>query len=479
MEQSNPGRIIFDLTTTLRWAGTPVGIVRVERELALRARANPDIVFAFFNPIELKFHAIESATVDAFLFGGASLDTLGLNDPAKPGRRRTERIPPALRSAALWVLQSRRKLFQTIERIRLRAGNASIAAIVERMQRPLITEKYRSMLLKPDGSRRAHMTPDMVSGPAIQFQSGDTLVCVGSSWAHLNIEAISRARQHIGFRLVVLCHDIIPLLFPHFYMTHDVEAFRDYFHIAFPASDIVLFTSRKVESDALSYCHLHGLALRQTAVVPLGASFPSAKSDNLALPAGLQKDRYALFVSTIEPRKGHALIYDVWLKLLQENVPQRSQFKLVFVGRPGWMVDGLMRALKEDARLADTLLVLTNVGDDLLESLYQGAAFCLYPSMYEGYGLPVVEAFFHGKAVLASNGGALPEVAGEFSPCLDPMSPDLWHDMLKRWIEEPAARAPYEQAIRSRFSHPTWDDAAAAFFASIRNTDKRAIVPKS
>ncbi|MBF8254705.1 MAG: glycosyltransferase WbpX, partial [Deltaproteobacteria bacterium] len=118
-------------------------------------------------------------------------------------------------------------------------------------------------------------------------------------------------------------------------------------------------------------------------------------------------------------------------------------------------------------RLQGTIVVLPGVDDRQLAGLYADAAFCLYPSAYEGYGLPVIEAFFHGKAVLASTGGAIPEVVGEFSPCLDPRDTDLWYSTLKRWIVDPNARAPYEDAIRRRFRHPTWDEAAARFFREI------------
>jgi glycosyltransferase involved in cell wall biosynthesis len=175
-----------------------------------------------------------------------------------------------------------------------------------------------------------------------------------------------------------------------------------------------------------------------------------------------------LLVSTIEPRKGHRMIYEAWLKLLAEGVPQRANLKLVFCGCIGWMVGDLMRELRDDARVAGNLVVITDADDATLWTLYRDAAFCLYPSRYEGFGLPVIEAFSHGKAVLASSGGAVPEVVRDFSPCLDPGDAAAWQRMLRTWIEEPAARAPYEQRIRAAFHHPTWDEAAERFFALVR-----------
>jgi glycosyltransferase involved in cell wall biosynthesis len=185
------------------------------------------------------------------------------------------------------------------------------------------------------------------------------------------------------------------------------------------------------------------------------------------LPAGLEPDRYAVLVSTIEPRKGHRMIYEAWLKLLEAGIPQRTRFKLVFAGRIGWLVDDLVAELRGDPRLAGTLEILTDADDDEIAALYRHAAFCLYPSQYEGYGLPVIESFFHGKAVLASTGGAVPEVVGDLSPCLDPDDGARWLAMLGQWIEHPDARAAYVERIRTSFHRPTWEASAEAFFALV------------
>ena len=157
------------------------------------------------------------------------------------------------------------------------------------------------------------------------------------------------------------------------------------------------------------------------------------------------------------------------MKLIDAGVPQRACFKLVFAGRKGWMIDDLMGDLRRDPRIAGTLEVFTDADDQKVTALYRNAAFCLYPSRYEGYGLPVIEAFHHGKAVLASTGGAVPELVGDFSPCLDPDDGEAWRRMLQTWIEDPPARAVYEERIRTSFRHPGWDESARAFFALVRD----------
>jgi glycosyltransferase involved in cell wall biosynthesis len=230
-----------------------------------------------------------------------------------------------------------------------------------------------------------------------------------------------------------------------------------------------------VAADARAWCRTNSLALGQTALVPLGADLPVAPG---ALPPGLVPGHYALLVSTIEPRKGHRIVLDAWRGLLDACIPQRAGFRLVFAGRVGWMVDDLMRDLREDPRVAESVMTITDAGDATLAALYRDAAFCLYPSRYEGFGLPVIEAFQYGKAVLASTGGAVPETVGGLSPCLDPDDVAEWRTMLGRFIADPSARAPYEARIRAEFRHPGWDEAAARVFAVVRDATSAAGTPQ-
>jgi len=460
-------RIIFDASTLARWFGPPVGIVRVEHELARWAHKHmPEVIFAGFNPNRQRYQQIGRKELEALILGSASIDTLGLSDPAGPGRRKTDRIPALIRPTALWVLQFRRKLLQTLERIRLRTGSSGMMYGVDKLQRLIMSRKHETFMVEHDGRRRAYIPWDMAVSADIDLRSMDILVCAGAGWAHTNIRAITRLKQSANFALALLCHDIIPLLFPEFYKPRDAEVFRDYFEIAFPLADLVVFTSHKVAADARAYCEARGIALRRIAVSPLGADSISRAPALGGLPAGLEQGKYALLVSTVEPRKGHRMIYNIWQRLLKEGIPRTIGFKLLFVGRPGWMVDDLMQVLSKGGGADGSLHYLPSASDRTLAALYQNAAFCLYPSLYEGYGLPVFEAFSHGKAVLASNGGALGEISGELSPLLDPSDEEAWYRGLKAWILDPGARAPFEKAIRG-FKHQSWAEAAAAFFCLI------------
>src|SRR5262249_48461875 len=153
-------------------------------------------------------------------------------------------------------------------------------------------------------------------------------------------------------------------------------------------ADIVIVTARQVAADVARYCEGHGLPVPAMQSFRLGCDLVLPAAAAGRLPDGLTPGRYACFVSTIEPRKGHRLLLNIWRRLEAAGIPQDAGFKLVFVGRRGWLVDDLMSDLQADPSFGKSLLVLSGISDADLAALYRNAAFGLYPSLYEGYGLP-------------------------------------------------------------------------------------------
>src|SRR5205807_156017 len=100
--------------------------------------------------------------------------------PARLGKRKTDRIPAALRPLAVWVLQLRRAALQALERIRLGSASARTASFVDALQRAIMNDKYRAIMVKADGSRRAYLPIDMAVGPPVDLTARDTLVCSGA-----------------------------------------------------------------------------------------------------------------------------------------------------------------------------------------------------------------------------------------------------------------------------------------------------------
>jgi glycosyltransferase involved in cell wall biosynthesis len=181
----------------------------------------------------------------------------------------------------------------------------------------------------------------------------------------------------------------------------------------------------------------------------------------VALPREIASLRgpYVLFVSTMTPRKNHRLLVEAWVALWERHRDRTPS--LVFVGGGG--PDEPLAAALERARAAgDRVIRLADIDDGALDALYRHAWLTAYPSLGEGYGLPVAEALGKGKICLSSDRGGLREIAPGL---VDPIDPDDFRSVVaqvSRYLDDPNAVAAREGEIRSRFRSTGWADTAAA-----------------
>jgi glycosyltransferase involved in cell wall biosynthesis len=166
----------------------------------------------------------------------------------------------------------------------------------------------------------------------------------------------------------------------------------------------------------------------RTVVTPLAADehFFSAQAGDVRPRHGLNRD-YVLAVGTLEPRKNLPALIEAFTGLPDTH-------DLVLVGALGWETGETQAAI---ARHPDRIKALGHVSDADLASLYAGAALFAYPSLYEGFGLPVLEAMAAGAPVLTSNISSLPEVAGDAAILVDPRSVDAIREGLRRGLADP------------------------------------------
>src|SRR5262249_54027712 len=148
---------------------------------------------------------------------------------------------------------------------------------------------------------------------------------------------------------------------------------------------------------------------------------------------------FVLSVSTIEARKNHELLYHVWDRLVArhgDRVPP-----LVLAGMVGWGVPDLLTRIRLNPRLAGKGLILDHVDDHELLWLYEHSLFTLFPSFYEGWGLPVAESLTLGRPCIVSNAGAVLEASQRLVPALDPLDFGAWYAEIERWLFDPSALA--------------------------------------
>ncbi len=181
---------------------------------------------------------------------------------------------------------------------------------------------------------------------------------------------------------------------------------------------------------------------------------------------GLERP-YVLAVGTIEPRKNLPRLIEAFNAL---PAALRSAHDLVLVGAAGWQTGETLGAA---AAHRDLVRVLGHVPDVDLPALYSGAALFAYPSLYEGFGLPVLEAMAAGVPVLTSARSALPEVAGDAAIYCDPFDVRSIRAGLERGLADPDAAAKLAQRGRLRAARFSWDDFASGTLAAIERAASR------
>lgn len=148
----------------------------------------------------------------------------------------------------------------------------------------------------------------------------------------------------------------------------------------------------------------------------------------------LGKEPYILSVGTLQPRKNYEMLFRAF-----HDVAKNLSIKLIIVGGLGWMYDHIQAEI-EALGLSGKVLLLGYVADSELPALYSGARLFVFPSLYEGFGLPVVEAMACGVPVLSSNASSLPEVAGTAALMLSPDDQEGWAREMIKILEDPEKR---------------------------------------
>ncbi|MEP7288657.1 MAG: glycosyltransferase family 1 protein [Chloroflexota bacterium] len=192
---------------------------------------------------------------------------------------------------------------------------------------------------------------------------------------------------------------------------------------------------------------------------PLPANEVAAWRTKQGLP-----ERFLLFVGTLEPRKNLPMLLRAYAAL---PTADQAACHLVLAGGKGWMTEEIHRTIAE-YELSSVVQLPGFVADSDLPWLYNAAEAFVYPSIFEGWGLPVTEAMACGKPVLVSNVSSLPEAAGDTGLRLPPSDTAAWTAGLSRCIHDGAWRAEQGLLAQTRARQFTWTHTAEQTVASYR-----------
>ena len=287
------------------------------------------------------------------------------------------------------------------------------------------------------------------------------LLVTGGGWLSnpVYLHALGRYRDRLGAELVAVIHDVLPIIRPHWFPVRDAARNAAGIATMLAVADGVLVYSASTShdlQDATSRLHLPSAPCRR---ITLGAGVPAPSGPHApAFATPLAGRPFVLFVSTLTFRKNHEFLCNVWRRLL-ERLGERTP-RLLLVGRTAPDQTALADRLRRDPELAGHVQQMDEVDDAGLTWLYERCLFTVYPSLYEGWGLPVSESLSHGKVCIAADTSSLREAAADVSPLLDPFDHAAWCDLVAKLVLEPGVLAEHEARLQGRPPLPSWADAA-------------------
>jgi len=297
-----------------------------------------------------------------------------------------------------------------------------------------------------------------------------TVIFLGALWINDALMAGARTAHSRGARIVSLLYDLTPIL-----DTGHTAAVNKLFDRYLTL--LLQCASRVPAISASSRRDFEAYAKRHYSAAPAGAA--------TGLPCGLTPDGrdltespwprpYALFVGTVESRKNHLLALRTWRRLIDkhgaDNVPD-----LVCVGRLGWNAGEFLREYVYSKGLDGKVSVVSsNVSDEELARFYAHAEFTVYPSNYEGWGLPVSESLAFGKLPIVADNSSLPEAGGDLAVYFTSGDVDSFVQAIEENALDLQARGRHVERIAiSSTRSVTWEDVARTITAEIDAAERR------
>lgn len=272
----------------------------------------------------------------------------------------------------------------------------------------------------------------------------------GGVWeSETYIAKILDLKKNHNVKLVTILYDTVPALLPQFAVEAITIVFSNYMSQVLPKSDLVLAISENTAKDARRWLKMLNKPAAPITVFRLGDEVGQQDPKPVEAPK-----EFILCVGTLEVRKNHAALYYAYKLAAQEG---KQLPPVMIVGRVGWMAGDIYHLMRSDPETKDSFIFLHGASDEELAWLYQHALFSVYPSFYEGWGLPIAESLLRGTPCLASNISSIPEIAGDLVDYFSPYSPEQMKDKIYQYASDRKLLATLQKKIKTQYKTTTWD----------------------
>ena len=231
--------------------------------------------------------------------------------------------------------------------------------------------------------------------------------------------------------VVVTIHDIISILFPENIPFASRMFYSKWMPFSYRRATKIITISESTKRDIIRVLKIPESKIT---VIPLAVGneykkrIPHNKIEKIKKKYNLPQD-YIFHVGTLEPRKNLKFLVKIFARSIESE--KNKNLNLVIAGKKGWYYEGLFELVKE-RKLEDKVIFTGYVDDKDKPALYQGAKIFAFPSLYEGFGLPPLEAMASGAPVISSDTSSMPEVVGKAGILLNPNDSKAWIEAITR-----------------------------------------------
>ncbi len=417
---SRKGMLYIDVTQLVHWTGRLTGIPRVMNELSVRFMKKEKTQFVIWDELYGAYRVIDIKK---------TLDNRG------------------------------KRIYYFPEGSKTFANNAHSITLK-------IANKLKSSVIPVPGAIITKLSKDGGGMNTVEINNHDTVFVLWGEQSSNRFIAYIELLHAEGVSIVQLSYDMLPLVTPQ-YSGHSTESMSKYSKLIFPLCSLIMAISESTKKDIETWMANQKLRVPRVEVFRLGDDFnfskPKKPTNVDFVNGGLSGKDYVLSVGTIEARKNHTLLYYVYKLACQKKIELP---KLIIVGRRGWKADDIFDLMTSDPQTKNKFVILTDTSDEELSWLYKNSILSVYPSFYEGWGLPVAESIAHGTPCVASNSSSIPEIAGDIIDYFHPTSTDQCLDKL---VEHLQPKKQKEDIMKLRkYNTTTWDQSFDQVEACLR-----------
>jgi glycosyltransferase involved in cell wall biosynthesis len=290
---------------------------------------------------------------------------------------------------------------------------------------------------------------DLVTCIRKQFPAGTTYFNVGHS--NLREKVFSAIKSHTNSSIIILIHDIIPLTYSEYSTPSTAQNFRSSMQLVARMADKVIYNSKATQIDAEQYFSNLGR-------VPPGIS-AHLGIDPLAIPQIVDnppKTPQFVILGTIEPRKNHALLLEIWRGYIKTLASTETP-TLHIIGKRGWKNTGVFNILDNDPMMDKHVFEHNNLDDKVTRQMLAASHALLFPSFAEGFGLPLIEAAAMGVPIICGDNAIYRELLGDYPLYLNVDNSYVWSKRILGRAGRKRESDAERQVRASKVKIPTWD----------------------